>query len=158
MTQATATGTTTKAETIRATALEAKAAGGKLARLGPERRAVLLRALAEALREPAARKTIFEVKKLDYVAAPWIGGEPNEDIAKWAGESSGRLDVIFRLLANHYAERAALALAKIGERSGERSGDRSLASRMEQAVRHETEPEVVAAVRQAVATLKTRGP
>jgi glutathione S-transferase len=38
-----------------------------------------------------AAKTIFEVKKLDYVAAPWIGGEPNEDIAKWAGESSGPL-------------------------------------------------------------------
>jgi glutamate-5-semialdehyde dehydrogenase len=79
MTQATATGTTTKAETIRATALEAKAAGGKLARLGPERRAVLLRALAEALREPAARKTIFEVNaaelgraKAEGVAAPLV--------------------------------------------------------------------------------------
>ena len=35
-----------KAETIRATALLAKAAGGKLARLGPERRSMLLRALA----------------------------------------------------------------------------------------------------------------
>lgn len=36
-----------------------------------------------------AAKTIFEVKKLDYVAAPWIGGEPNEAIVKWGGEASG---------------------------------------------------------------------
>jgi glutathione S-transferase len=35
-----------------------------------------------------AAKTIFEVKKLDYVAAPWIGGEANEDIVKWGGEAS----------------------------------------------------------------------
>ncbi len=35
-----------------------------------------------------AAKTIFEVKKLDYVAAPWVGGEPNEAIVKWGGESS----------------------------------------------------------------------
>lgn len=35
-----------------------------------------------------AAKTIFEVKKLEYVAAPWIGGEPNEDIVKWGGEAS----------------------------------------------------------------------
>jgi arylsulfatase A-like enzyme len=49
---------------------------------------------------------------------------------------------------------AALALA----RTGERSGDRSLPSRMEQAVRHETEPEVIAAVRQATTALKARGP
>jgi hypothetical protein len=36
-----------------------------------------------------AAKTIFEVKKLDYIAAPWIGGEPNEAIVKWGGEASG---------------------------------------------------------------------
>jgi len=57
---------------------------------------------------------------------------------------------------------AAFALAKIGERSRERSGDRSgarlVVTRMEQAVRHETEPEVIAAVRQASAALETRGP
>jgi len=53
---------------------------------------------------------------------------------------------------------AALALAKIGERSRDRSGDRSLVTKMEQAVRHETEPEVIAAVRQASAALETRGP
>ncbi len=64
-----AAATATKAETIRATALEAKAAGGKLARLGPERRAVLLRALADALREPAARQTIFDVNAEDLARA-----------------------------------------------------------------------------------------
>ena len=35
-----------------------------------------------------AAKTIFEIKGLDYVAAPWIGGEPNEDIVAWGGEAS----------------------------------------------------------------------
>ncbi len=35
-----------------------------------------------------AAKTIFEVKGLDYVAAPWLVGEPNADIAKWGGETS----------------------------------------------------------------------
>jgi len=35
-----------------------------------------------------AAKTIFEVKKLDYVAAPWSVGEANEDIVKWGGEAS----------------------------------------------------------------------
>ena len=36
-----------------------------------------------------AAKTIFEVKGLDYVAAPWIVGEPNAEIAAWGGEASG---------------------------------------------------------------------
>jgi glutathione S-transferase len=36
-----------------------------------------------------AAKTIFEIKGLEYVAAPWIGGEPNEDIVAWGGEASG---------------------------------------------------------------------
>jgi len=35
-----------------------------------------------------AAKTIFEIKGLDYVAAPWLGGEPNENIVAWAGEAS----------------------------------------------------------------------
>jgi glutathione S-transferase len=35
-----------------------------------------------------AAKTIFEVKGLDYVAAPWQPGEPNETIVAWGGESS----------------------------------------------------------------------
>lgn len=36
-----------------------------------------------------AAKAIFEVKGLEYVAAPWIGGEPNEEIVAWAHEASG---------------------------------------------------------------------
>jgi glutathione S-transferase len=35
-----------------------------------------------------AAKTIFEIKGLDYVAAPWLGGEPNDDIAAWSGATS----------------------------------------------------------------------
>ena len=35
-----------------------------------------------------AAKTIFEIKGLDYLAAPWEPGEPNEDIATWGGETS----------------------------------------------------------------------
>jgi hypothetical protein len=36
----------------------------------------------------SAAKTIFEIKGLDYVAAPWSGGEPNADIVAWCGEAS----------------------------------------------------------------------
>ncbi len=36
-----------------------------------------------------AAKTIFEIKGLDYVATPWLPGEPNEDIVAWSGEASG---------------------------------------------------------------------
>lgn len=35
-----------------------------------------------------AAKTIFEIKGLDYVAAPWLGGEPNADIMAWGGAAS----------------------------------------------------------------------
>jgi len=35
-----------------------------------------------------AAKTIFEIKGLDYIAAPWLGGEPNAAIAAWGGEAS----------------------------------------------------------------------
>ncbi len=35
-----------------------------------------------------AAKAIFDVKGLDYVAAPWLGGEPNDDIVAWGGEAS----------------------------------------------------------------------
>jgi glutamate-5-semialdehyde dehydrogenase len=56
-------------EAIRATALAAKAAGGKLARLGPERRSVLLRSLADALREPATRAVLFTANAADLARA-----------------------------------------------------------------------------------------
>ena len=35
-----------------------------------------------------AAKTIFEIKGLDYVVAPWLLGEPNDDIVAWGGEAS----------------------------------------------------------------------
>jgi len=35
-----------------------------------------------------AAKTIFEIKGLDYVAAPWLSGEPNDDIVDRGGEAS----------------------------------------------------------------------
>ena len=66
--------------------------GGKLARLGPERRSALLRALAEALREPATRATIFEANaeelaraKAEGVAAPLV---------KRLGLDAGKLDSV----------------------------------------------------------------
>jgi hypothetical protein len=35
-----------------------------------------------------AAKTIFEIKGLEYVPAPWIPGEANENIVAWGGETS----------------------------------------------------------------------
>jgi glutathione S-transferase len=35
-----------------------------------------------------AAKTIFEIKGLDYVAAPWNSFEENADIVEWSGENS----------------------------------------------------------------------
>jgi glutamate-5-semialdehyde dehydrogenase len=78
---ATTTGTAKRMDddTVRATAVAAKAAGAKLARLGPERRSVLLRALADALREPKTRATLFaanvadlERAKAEGVATPLV--------------------------------------------------------------------------------------
>jgi glutathione S-transferase len=40
-----------------------------------------------------AAKTIFEIKSLDYVVAPWLPGEPNADIAAWSGENSAPIVV-----------------------------------------------------------------
>jgi hypothetical protein len=35
-----------------------------------------------------AAKAMFDLKGLDYVAAPWILGEANEDVVAWGGEAS----------------------------------------------------------------------
>src|SRR5208283_3314760 len=40
-----------------------------------------------------AAKTIFEVKGLEYVAAPWQPGEANANIVAWSGEASGPIVV-----------------------------------------------------------------
>jgi len=70
---------TTNDETIRATAIAAKQAGGKLARLAPEGRSALLRGLAQALRDERRRETIFaanaadlERAKAEGVASPLV--------------------------------------------------------------------------------------
>ena len=78
-----------QAET-RATAEAAKAAGGKLARLGGDGRSKLLRALAAALREPGVRAEVFaanakdlERAKAENVATPLV---------KRLGLDAGKLD------------------------------------------------------------------
>ena len=70
---------TQAAAAMRATAEAAKAAGGKLARLGPEGRSALLRALAAALREPGVRAEVsaanaadLERAKAEGVASPLV--------------------------------------------------------------------------------------
>src|SRR5262245_22729816 len=80
MTSQTTTKADTKQETeMRATAEAAKAAGGKLARLGAEGRSKLLRALAAALREPGVRAEVsaanandMERAKAENVATPLV--------------------------------------------------------------------------------------
>ena len=75
-----------------------------------------------------AAKTIFEVKKLEYVAAPWIGGEPNAEIAAWGGEASGPIvawanekpihrwiDILY--LAERLAPKPALIPADVMQRA-----------------------------------------
>ena len=52
----------------------------------PGLRIVLVRGVPSPWSQAA--KTIFEIKGLDYVAAPWLGGEPNENIVAWGGEAS----------------------------------------------------------------------
>jgi len=77
---------------MRATAEAAKAAGGKLARLGAEGRSKLLRALAAALREPGVRAEVtaanakdLERAKAENVAAPLV---------KRLGLDAGKLDSV----------------------------------------------------------------
>ena len=78
------------ADAMRATALAAKAAGGKLARLGADGRSALLRALAAALREPGVRAELaaanaadLERAKAENVATPLV---------KRLGLDAGKLD------------------------------------------------------------------
>ena len=83
----------TKLETeMRATAVAAKTAGGKLARLGADGRSKLLRALAAALREPGVRAEVaaangkdMERAKAENVATPLV---------KRLGLDAGKLDSV----------------------------------------------------------------
>ena len=52
----------------------------------PGLRIVLVKGMPSPLGQAA--KTIFEIKHLDYVAAPWRPGEANEAIVAWGGENS----------------------------------------------------------------------
>jgi glutamate-5-semialdehyde dehydrogenase len=94
MTSKASTATTKQAgdDSIRATALAAKAAGGKLARLGPERRSVLLRALADALREPEARAAVFAGNALDLERAKAEGVAT--PLVKRLGLDAAKLDSV----------------------------------------------------------------
>ncbi len=87
-----ATGMTASEDAIRSTALAAKAAGGKLARLGPERRSVLLRALADALREPDVRAQVFAANALDLERAKSEGVAA--PLVKRLGLDAGKLDSV----------------------------------------------------------------
>lgn len=75
-----------------------------------------------------AAKTIFEVKGLDYIAAPWLGGEANEHVVAWSGEASAPIvawakekpinrwiDILY--LAERLAPEPALIPAKATERA-----------------------------------------
>ena len=52
----------------------------------PGLRMVLVKGLPSPWGQSA--KTIFEIKGLEYVAAPWLPGEANADIVAWGGEAS----------------------------------------------------------------------
>ncbi|MBI5617401.1 MAG: hypothetical protein HY943_14025 [Gammaproteobacteria bacterium] len=75
-----------------------------------------------------AAKTIFEIKGLDYVAAPLVAGGTNDELVAWAGENSGPLVAwadekpIHRWLdILHLAERLAPTPALIPEDAMERA-------------------------------------
>jgi glutathione S-transferase len=52
----------------------------------PGLRVVLVKGLPSPWGQSA--KTIFEIKGLEYVVAPWLPGEANADIVAWGGEAS----------------------------------------------------------------------
>jgi len=82
----------TNDDIIRATAVAAKQAGGKLARLGPERRAALLRALAEELRDKRRREAIFAANAADLERAKSEGVA--SPLVKRLGLDAGKLDSV----------------------------------------------------------------
>src|SRR5258708_35370919 len=55
----------------------------------PGLRIVLVRGVPSPWSQAA--KTIFEIKGLDYVAASWPPGEPNENIVAWGGDTSAQI-------------------------------------------------------------------
>jgi glutamate-5-semialdehyde dehydrogenase len=81
-----------KAEAIRATAVAAKQAGGKLARLDADGRSSLLRSLARALRDPGRREAIFAANAADLERAK-AEGVPSP-LVKRLGLDAGKLDSV----------------------------------------------------------------
>ncbi|MES1209741.1 MAG: gamma-glutamyl-phosphate reductase, partial [Pseudomonadota bacterium] len=81
-----------KVDAIRATAVAAKQAGGKLARLDADGRSALLRSLARALREPARREAIFAANAADLERAK-AEGVPSP-LVKRLGLDAGKLDSV----------------------------------------------------------------
>ena len=77
-------------QAMRATAEAAKSAGGKLARLGPEGRSNLLRALARALREPGVRTDLAAANAADLQRAKEEGVA--SPLVKRLGLDAGKLD------------------------------------------------------------------
>ncbi|HVU49319.1 MAG TPA: glutamate-5-semialdehyde dehydrogenase [Polyangia bacterium] len=82
--------TTPQTTEVRGTALAARAAGGKLARLGGEGRAALLRALAKALGEETHRAAILAANVEDVARAKAEGVAPA--LAKRLGIDGKKLD------------------------------------------------------------------
>jgi glutathione S-transferase len=75
-----------------------------------------------------AAKTIFEIKGLDYVAAPWLVGEANAEIVAWGGEASAPIvawakekpmhrwiDILY--LAERLAPKPSLIPANVSQRA-----------------------------------------
>ncbi|HVT10177.1 MAG TPA: glutamate-5-semialdehyde dehydrogenase, partial [Polyangia bacterium] len=79
-------------DAIRATAIAAKQAGGKLARLDADGRSSLLRSLARALREPARREAIFAANAADLERAKTEGVA--SPLVKRLGLDAGKLDSV----------------------------------------------------------------
>jgi glutamate-5-semialdehyde dehydrogenase len=81
-----------KLDAIRATAVAAKQAGGKLARLGAEGRSALLRSLARELRETRRREGIFAANAADLERARIEGVA--SPLVKRLGLDAAKLDAV----------------------------------------------------------------
>jgi glutathione S-transferase len=92
----------------------------------PGLRVVLVKGLPSPWGQAA--KTIFEIKGLQYVAAPWLAGEPNAEIATWGGEESAPIvawakekpihrwiDILY--LAERLAPKPSLIPANVSQRA-----------------------------------------
>jgi glutathione S-transferase len=92
----------------------------------PSLRIVLVKGLPSPWGQAA--KAIFEIKGLDYLAAPWLVGEANAEIAAWGGEASAPIvawakekpihrwiDILY--LAERLAPKPSLIPANVSQRA-----------------------------------------